>query len=375
VTVLSAAPALAQKADFIPLDATCGPAFFPTFCVVDMSADGKTILFKDKIWREATGFETIGPAGGYVTTALSDDGSTVVGDVFIFDSLGPHLEAGIWQGGDQWRTLGGLPGVLPCGDSLTSAYDVSGDGSRVVGLAWVGAVCSGAHAFEWTAATGLVDRGSIVADASSRANSISADGRVIAGWSDSSFGARLAALWTEGGTPAWLEADTSPRNVGEAIGISSDGTYVVGGGYADYTNPTAPGHLFEPWLWSEDTGVVPLGTAKGLRGEVVDGQHYARDVSDDGATVIGQTTLFNLGQQWAFLWTKSGGMKLMQEWLRENTDTQTAAKICTAKRSVIQVCRGWDFWNGAAVSNDGKIIVGTGVNPDGLFQAFMIKRP
>lgn len=65
----------------------------------------------------------------------------------------------------------------------------------------------------------------------------------------------------------------------------------------------------------------------------------------------------------------------MQDWLRENTGAQAAARICTAKLSPIQVCRVWDFWNGAAVSNDGKLIVGTGVNPDGLFQALMIKRP
>lgn len=156
--------------------------------------------------------------------------------------------------------LGGLPGVLPCGDSLSSAYDVPGDGSKVVGLTWIGAACSGPHAFEWTAATGLVDPGAIVADASSRAIAISADGRIIAGWSDSAFGARLAALWTAGGAPEWIEPDTSSIGVGEAIGISSEETFVVGGGYEKFTIPTAPGRLFEPWLWSEETGVVPPGS-------------------------------------------------------------------------------------------------------------------
>lgn len=373
----SGGAALAQTAQFIPLDAVCGPAFFPQFCVVDMSGDGNTILFQNKIWTADGGFEPIGgPEGGFQVTALSDDGTTVVGDVLVIDSpLGPHLEAAIWLGGDQWLPLGGLPGSEPCGTNFTSAFDVSGTGTKVVGLAWVGAACTDAHAFEWTESTGMVDLGSIAPNRASRANAISADGEVIAGWSDANTGARLAATWSHGGPPAWLVPPPSKISVGEANGISSDGSIVVGGAYNDYTNPKKPGKLFEPWIWTADSGVVPLGTAKGLRGDIVDGQHYARDVSDDGNVVVGQDTLFNLGEQWAFIWVRGQGIKLLQDYLRANTDPLTKAKICTGQRSIQQPCSGWDFWNVAAVSNDGKIIVGTGANPDKNFQAFKIILP
>lgn len=374
-----AAPAMAQDVEFEPLGVTCGPAFFPTFCAVDMSGDGNTILFRDRIWRAGSGFEMIGgPPGGFDVVALSDDGSTVVGNVFVLDSpIGPHVEAAIWLGGDAWQPLGGLPSTKPCGTSFSSAYDVLGDGSKVVGLVWVGDVCRGAHAFEWTEDSGMVDLGSIVADRSSRANAISADGSMVVGWSDSSFGNRLGAYWKDGSDPVWFEPDGSPIAAGEATGVSSDGRFVVGGAYNDNSDPLNPASkIFEPWLWSEETGVVPLGTVKGLRGALVDGQHYARDVSDDGRVVVGQDTLFQLGEQWAFIWTAENGIDMLQNFVRENTDPDTAALLCDAERSpLLPPCPNWDLWNTAAVSNDGKTIVGTGRNPDGLWEAFKVTIP
>jgi uncharacterized membrane protein len=288
------------------------------------------------------------------------------------DTLGFHEEAAIWRGGDSWQALGGLPGAVPCGFNYTSSFNVSGDGKTVVGLAWLGSVCSGAHGFSWTEATGMVDLGSIVADRSSRANGISADGKTIIGWSDSSFGSRLGAIWENAGPPRWFEADGSSLYVGEAQGASSDGSVVVGGGFANLNKPFSSS---EPWKWTEATGVVSLGSVRGLRGEVIDGQHFAQDVSDDGKTVVGQVTLFLLGEQSAWIWTQGRGNELLQDYVRRNGTAQTRALVCAGQRGPLQPCNGWKFWNVAAVSNDGSVIVGTGANPDGIFEAFMIKAP
>ena len=371
-------PATAQGVTSTPLDVTCGPAFFPTYCVVDMSGDGNTILFQDRIWTASGGFQTIGgPPEGFVTTALSDDGSTVVGDVFLTEGpLGPRFEAAVWLGGDQWRPLGGLPGASPCGSNFTSAFDVSGDGSKVAGLAWVGLPCRDAHAFAWTEETGMVDLGAIVEGRASRVNAVSADGEVLAGWSDSSFGERRAASWDHVAPPAWLVPDGSPIFAGEATGINSDGSVMVGGAYEELAPPSGKRpRIYEPWIWRAETGVVPLGTVKGLRGDIIDGQHYARDVSDDGGVVVGQDTLYNLGEQWAFVWTAQDGINPLQDYVRARTDPATKAKICSAQRSPLRPCQNWDFWNTAAVSNDGKTIVGTGRNPAGLWEAFKITLP
>lgn len=380
VAIGGIAPSAAQTVKFTPLGVECGPAFFPTLCVVDMSGDGQTLLFQDRLWTADGQVLMIGapPSGYYEVTALSDDGSTVVGNIYVEDGpLPPHLEAAIWLGGSEWRSLGYLPGTGPCGLNLTSAFDVSGDGSKVVGLTWLEPDCgSTAHGFQWTEETGMVDLGAIVDGRASRANAISADGTVIGGWSDSDFGNRLGAQIRDGGAWEWITPSGEPIQAGEVLAVNSNGSILVGGDYGSVaiaTNPGAP--LFEPWLWSEATGLIHLGTVKGQRGGLIDGQHYANDVSDDGSVVIGFDTLFTLGERWAFIWTKTGGIRMLQDYVRQYTDAATRAKICTAQRGALQPCSKWDFATPAAISNDGKVIVGTGRNPAGNWEAFKVTLP
>ncbi len=364
--------ALAGETQFVPLGVECGLPFFPTFCAVDMSGDGRAILFQDRLWTEDAGMTPIsGPEYGFQTVALSADGSTVVGTIGVDSSeIGLHEEAAIWRGGADWQALGGLPGTQPCGTGYTSAYDVSGDGSKVVGLVWVGGPCENAHAFAWTEATGMVDLGAIVADRASRANAVSADGNVIAGWSDSAFGGRAGAYWSNGDPPRWFKGEGARIFVGEAQAVSSDGTFIAGGNYND---PARPNSYVEPWLWSAGTGVVPLGMVKGLRGDVIDGQHYAVDVSDDGNVVVGQDTLFILGEQLAWIWTRGRGIELLGDFIRRTGDEAARKLVCPGQLSPVQPCSGWKLWNIAAVSDDGRTLVGTGVNTAGLFEAFMVK--
>jgi hypothetical protein len=374
VVLLSAGASagLAGTTQFIPLDVECGFPFFPTFCVVDMAGDGKTILYQGAVWSEASGMTPIGaPQYGFATVALSDDGSTVVGTIGVdTPELGLHEEAAIWRGGDTWQPLGGLPGAFPCGTNYTTAFDVSGDGSKVVGLAWIGAACENAHGFEWTEAGGMADLGAIVDGRASRANGISADGSTIVGWNDQQTGGRAGAFWAGGNGPRWFKGEGARIFAGEAQGVSSDGAYIAGGNYND---PARPNSYVEPWLWSEATGVVPLGMVKGLRGDVIDGQHYATDVSDDGRVVVGQDTLFITGEQLAWIWTSGHGIELLGDFVRRTGDAAARAAVCPGQLSAVQPCGGWKLWNVAAVSNDGTMLVGTGVNPQGLFEAFMVK--
>lgn len=366
----SVTPVLAAtSAEFIPLGVECGPAFFPQLCVLDMSGDARTLLYNDALWTEEGGMTPIsGPPDGFTVAALSDDGSTVVGTVAISSPpMGLREEAAIWLGGSDWQPLGSLPGSVPCGTSLTESYDVSGNGSVVVGLAWVGKPCTNAHAFRWTQATGMEDMGALVPNRASRANGISADGNVVVGWSDAASGARRGAIWDEGGL-RWFTAPHSA--IGEAQGVSSDGSIVVGGDFSDLSKPNS---FAEPWIWTEAGGVQSLGIVKAFRGDVVDGQHYARDVSDDGGVVVGQDTLFLLGEQWAWIWTPSEGIKLLQDYVRAIGDSNVQNLVCPGQRGIATPCYGWDLWNVAAVSNDGSVIVGTGRNPDGNLEAFMIK--
>src|SRR5215831_11567986 len=129
-------------------------------------------------WTASGGVVNIGAVG--FTAAISRDGKTIVSDAGDANDI---TSAAIWQGGTDWKLLGGLPNAQTCDKSLSSAWHVSGDGSVIVGLAWLG--CT-AHAFRWDAANGMVDLGSLQGH-DSRANAVSADGNVVGGWDEDPY--------------------------------------------------------------------------------------------------------------------------------------------------------------------------------------------
>jgi probable HAF family extracellular repeat protein len=165
------------------------------------------------------------------------------------------------------------PNVLP--------YAVGANGWLSVGLQY-----QDTNALYWTPATGAVEIGGIVAIASSR------DGRTVAG---NAFDAQLrqnAAIWT-GGT-AWRRLGSFTPNAkpcdtsySSSYGINGDGTVIVGLGWDGCTYA----HAFR---WTEQTGVVDLGTLNGR-------STRANGVSADGRVVVGwgtDVTGVRLGAKW-----------------------------------------------------------------------------
>lgn len=307
---------------------------------VDISGDGTVIVgyggpYANWRWTEETGYVDI---GGVEVRAVSNDGMTIVGQV-----VGPSgkTEAAYWLGGTDWEIVPPItPGEPGCGSSITTAYDVADDGT-MVGLSWLGG-CADAHGFRHTGGV-TEDLGSIVAGRASRANAISADGAVIAGWSDTAFGARPAATWD--GTWSWL-VDPDVQFVGEVQGLSSDGSILVGGNF------DAVDHS-EGWYWTAESGVVPIGTVRALVGGISDGQTIAGDVSDDGEVIIGTTTVFNLGLRIPFIWTPKRGIQQLQDYMVKNG----------AKKDL----DGWTLFATFKVSDDGNTIIGTAIRPGGFF--------
>src|SRR6516225_4105888 len=106
--------------------------------------------------------------GGLVAEGVSGDGRTIVG---IAQDNSGIAQAGIWIARTEWQLLGSFsPTAAPCDRSLSSAYDVSRDGRVIVGFAYDG--CTLAHAFRWTALTGMVDLGSSVQGKASLASGV-----------------------------------------------------------------------------------------------------------------------------------------------------------------------------------------------------------
>jgi hypothetical protein len=335
VAALAVAPAFA-RVDFTPLGVYDAVPF-------DLSDDGSKVVltgyfgFPNLYWTADEGVVDLGGGCGAGQIAISGDGSVIVGCAQDENGKG---QAGLWLGGQDWKLLGSEPGGVPCDSSLSSPWDVSQDGTRAVGLLWRAQLCRAVAGY-WDLATAppAVSLGTTVPNSASRANTINADGTVIAGWQDDAFGQRSAVKWVNGVQEPIL-TDAGGYN-GEALKMNNGATAIVGVNY-NY-NGSGLG-----WIWRADKGMISFGQG-GANGQI---QTIPTGVSDDGNTVVG----FVRGPQAtrSFLWTDNKGF----QWLDDVLKGQTAA--------------GWQLTFLDAITPDGKILVGYGINPGGQIEAFKI---
>jgi probable HAF family extracellular repeat protein len=212
--------------------------------------------------------------------------------------------AGVFQG------LGFLPGG---GDNIYSqAFDVSADGSVVVGRSSCGPSCR--EAFRWSESTGMISLGKASNALDSMAFAVSADGSVVVGENIYDSGDFTVFRWTQ---------DGGMINLGEGrVGdVSNDGSVVVGGGYGD--NAIA-------WRWTAESGKVYLGFLP----EAALPASGASDVSGDGTIVVGGAINAS-GYSEPFRWTSIGGMVGLGS--RHSALDSTAVKISADGSTVVGV--------------------------------------
>ena len=259
--------------------------------VSGLSADGSVAVASNgdgyALWTAATGLTPIGgspPSDGGGQAKLSNDG-LFVGGTHLNAVTGNTEVARYDVAAGTWTNFGGIGGAS--GGLVSSGWHISGPGQSVVGLGFVNAGTG--HAVQYTNSGGLVDLGSTVAGASSRANAVSDDGTIVAGWQDADNGARQGAVWVNGVQSLILDGDGN--TVGEAGDISADGTYVVGSSN------------FTGYRWSAAGGFETVGPV----GDFFN-QAAAVAVSADGSTVVGYQRPFGppiFGR--GFYWTEDGG--------------------------------------------------------------------
>lgn len=284
-----------------------------------------------------------------VAENVSADGSTVVG--FRSGDLG-----------FRWTVDEGLDDVpdLPSGEIRSSPKGVSADGRFIAGGSNSGL---GGEAFRWdsseTINAGLGQGGTFAWD-------ISDDGSVVAGFARN--GSRPMRWTEEDGVQ--LLADRE----GIARGISGDGSTIVGisdGSFrwtdADGLQLVGPGSARavsydgsvvvgvssgQAFRWTEETGMVLLG---GLPGQRVLSEAY--DVTPDGTMVVGwaATELFET----AMVWDEVRGMRNLNVVLTDLGVDLT----------------GWHLSSVRAVSADGLTVVGSGRNPSGVSEAWVAVIP
>jgi probable HAF family extracellular repeat protein len=303
------------------------------------------------------------------------------------------------------------------GSTNSDARDVSDDGAVVVGASDRG--------YRWTAESGMVALEDLPSGRRPRgANSVSVDGSVVVGDAQIDRGRFESYRWTLTGGMEGL--GTLIEN--EALGVSADGSVVVGRGSDQSIN--------EAYRWTEVDGRVGLGgccdccsNANGVSadGSVVVGRgnigsgafrwtseegmvhlgepgNEALGVSADGSVVVGSGSVQSGNE--AFRWTEAGGMVLLGD--LPGGEFESSAGAVSADGSVVvgngttdsgnegfiwtqangmerlqdvletngtTGMDGWTLLRVGGISDNGQWIAGWGTNPSGLQEAFLARLP
>jgi probable HAF family extracellular repeat protein len=298
------------------------------------SASGKSQAFR---WSAANGLRGLGfMAGGTSSSAkaISADGMNIVGDG---DAAGASFAV------FRWNVSTGLVQLKALADSkLCVAGGVSGDGNVIVGTC----VTANNSAFRWTETTGMVALGQFGtgSNRTSNALAISGDASTIVGMGHPVLTG--AVMWNsigEGTILGFLPGDTSAA----ATATSRDGSVVVGFSTQPSSHPRA-------FRWTRQTGITALASSTDPSlSDVV-----ATAISGDGRVTVGWE-MTSKGET-ALLWDEVHGIRRIEDLLKTDYGTRIT---------------GWVLSRATAISDDGRTVVGMGVNPNGIGEGWVLKFP
>jgi uncharacterized membrane protein len=204
--------------------------------------------------------------------AISDDGMFLAGN--IADPMTGLEVAGRYSvATGMWESLGYLPNTNPNGcPSLSSAYDISGDGSLIGGFAQGN--CRTAATWDPTNTMG----GEFDASSCSEVNGISDTGSRVVGIFNSE------AYYRDGAGPITTIGALVPGNNAQASDTNEAGTRIVGFDFF-LLSQTA-------WVWSPTAGFENLYAAldaAGVPNLPAFGLSNTTGCSADGVTIVGNT--------------------------------------------------------------------------------------
>ena len=279
---------------------------------------------------------------------VSNDGGVAVGHT-------SNRRAFRWTPESGALLLGGLN---PEKDESGTALGVSADGKIIVGEARARQLVGNLRRFEafvFREETGLQALQTLEESSfHSSASSISPNGEFIAGVSGGD-----AFIWTEATGLEFL--GESP----DGGGSTSDSVSSIGIVVGELFRVGVGRRATEAFLWRTSTGIEGLGDLAGgaKPGAFRNLRSFATGVSRDGRVVVGQGSRQLSrspvpGQERPFIWTGATGIQRLEYVLRD-----------------AGVAFGWDLVSVAGVSEDGRTLVGDGVNPDGEGAGWMAILP
>ncbi|WP_145245754.1 hypothetical protein [Aeoliella mucimassa] len=329
----------AEAAEFVPLDIDLSGAGVVTWKGISVTEDGSTIVASTTDTKELVRWTV---EGGYEVLATEVRiGAVISGD-------GTRIAGGYQRGGDG---TGDTPFVifndvltdLPLPEDAVWGFPkgISQDGTTIVGTSYLGG--SSGHATRWV--DGLVTKlplnGAMVT---------SADGSKIVGSNSGPY------LWTEAfgpeAYPLHEEEELSPMVSTSAVGLSSDGNWTVG---RVIYFPSNSEHPPLGLLWDGLTSPRVLDTNDPAWGAA------GIDVTPDGGTVVGviYTDGDDLRERLAGYWTNATGMIPLQDLLATQYD-------------LADELAGWKLTHAYDITDDGRFIVGSAIDPSGNNAAFLV---
>lgn len=232
------------------------------------------VLGRAFLWTDSTGIVDIGTLGGDDAIAydISTDATTIVGE----------SEEGIYGILMAFRRL--QNGVMDnlgsfCNGCTSRANAVSSDGSVIVGYAEYGTYH---NAFRWTPTLGLQDLGRL-GGSQSEANGVSEDGSIVVGRTDVDHpnGIRSHAFkWTISNGMIDIHNDNVGAISSRAYSVSADGKKIVG--TIDYG-----GNLHRAFLWTEEDGMKKLDQVYGNIIKYGSELRTADKITPDGRFIVG----------------------------------------------------------------------------------------
>jgi probable HAF family extracellular repeat protein len=318
----------------------------------NLSADGKFVTGTGTItdlndeaflWTQDTGMVGLGFARGTDNSsafAVSNDGSKVVGITADPGGGAFNGEAIVWTAGSGFSRFDPFPELAV--DPFPE--DVSADGSVIVGT-YRNRPSGDSIAFRWSGdGLTIIDRGSALG--------VSANGNVVVGQIDRITGILEAYRWTaDGGAVGLGDLPGGETNSG-AWGVSADGQVVVG------VSESASGR--EAFRWTEAGGMVGLGDLPGGKFDSV-----ANDTTADGSIVVGRSNVFNpvppmISDSDPFIWDEAHGMRNLVD-------------VLTNEYGLGDALAGWNLDDAIAISDDGTVIIGGGTNPACNYEAWIAR--
>lgn len=370
LTLLSTSSVFAQTASFQGLGFLGNyPGTQPYSGGRGISADGLVVVGHSSAnvasaneqafrWTAAGGMVGLGYLGGSANTrsnrsstalSVSRDGAVIVGNATNLQGMTEAF---------RWTEQGGMVGLGFLANSsfrFSQALGTNSDGSVVVGTSATAGSLFTVEAFRWTQAGGMVGLGVLGSTRTTRFSTASAtngDGSVVVGDSSNGLGQREAFRWTSSTGMVGLgfiggAANTALTRMTLATAVSTDGTTVVGWG-------ENVARQREAFRWTQANGLVGLGFLSGASGD--NASSTALATNGDGAIVVGYGRNAS-GSSEAFRWTQTTGMRSL-----------------SALMSAAGVNLGtWRFSDAAGISANGQFITGTGVDPNGNNQAYLVR--